>query len=179
MRVYVQWARRDPEDWFGIEHTDLSALAKSGTPTAVHDSDEDGWIQSMNVQGVVFENWDHYGVKPVVVGIEPGLEIHVWNDDLDDHLSPKGQVWTFLDPAPDPSLGGLMNTRQTVKVYGDDEGEVAFWQGVSNVTCRPWSEFLTLDHGDVRNGVWTTDEAYARGQAIRSFHRWEEWVDGP
>lgn len=176
MKVYVQWARRNPEDWVNVEHTDLNALPARPVPTVRQTGNDEGWVQAVNVQGVVLENWDHYGIRPVVVGIEPGLEVHVWNDDPDDWPEPFGQVWTFLDPAPDPSLNGIVNTRQTMKVYGP-ESWTSHWEGVTNATRHSWSEWPT-NNGQVRHGVWQSDVSYERGQQVRSFHGWEEWASG-
>lgn len=174
MRVDIQWARRNPQDWETVDHLGWALLPDRGIPTAVHNGNQRGWVQAVCVQGVLFEHWDHYAVGAVLVGTEAGLVVAVWNDDPDDWSEPYGQRWTFLDPAPDPALGGAINTRQTVGVYGPDEWTQA-WIPVSNASTHRWAEWPDPPAA-VRHGVWVTDGAYTAAQTTRSRRRWEEWV---
>ena len=176
MLVYIQWAQRDPEDWFPVQHQAFGALANRPVPTRRLNDNAPGYIQAICVQGVVLENWDHYGVEPVMVGTEPGIAVAGWNDDPEDGFTePFGQRWTFLDPAPDPRLNGRINTRQSLDVYGPD-WYTQHWETTPNATRHPWSDFQPP--ADVRHGVWQSDRAYAQGQQTRSPRRWEEWVNG-
>ena len=157
-----------------LDHLSFALTPDRGTPSGVHRGNQAGWIQAVNVQGVVFENWDHYAIGPTMVGTEPGIIVAVWNDDPDDWNEPHGQRWTFLAPAADETIGGQINTRQTLAVYGPSAW-TDNWADVTEVIRRPWSEWPTPPVA-VRHGVWVTDESYTTARSVRSGRRWDEWV---
>jgi hypothetical protein len=110
-----------------------------------------------------------------MVGLEPGVVVSVWNDDSGDgFVEPFGQRWTFLDPAPDRRLGGAVNTRQYVAVYGPD-WFTSHWDGVEDVSQHDWSEWPT-PIGSIRHGVWVDDVVYGRAKTVRRSPAWMEWV---
>lgn len=179
MKVTVQWAAANsPSDWFDIDSDNMGATAFRDVPTEVMSDDAPGWIQALCVQGVILENFDHYGAARWRVGPRLGLAVYVWNDDPTDWPEPHGQRWRFQDPEPDPNVGGQVNTRQWLDVYGP-ASYTNHWASASTtmgpVGTHLWSAWPSNEIQVVRHGVWVPDAAYDTAQQIRSRRRWEDW----
>lgn len=141
----------------------------------------------VNVQGVHFNGQDHIAVEPITIGVEEGVRVTAWNDDPEDW--PVGErsahVWTFLPLAPDPNLGGAINTRQFQLIYAEGERFARLDAALpQNTSLRPYSEFVPPADPLVRHGVWLEDDKWEEHRrSSRSFqgHRdeigWRHWCD--
>jgi len=187
MIVYLQWALAVPEGWQSWDVTSNTLIrnaAKKAEPQGGEVLDQTpGWLVAANIQGVTVSGWDHVGLEHAKAGSGPSaqdkLTLTCWNDDPDDW--PVGQrwaaVWTFMDPAPDPALGGVTNTRQTIALYADPGSTVrSAWesQGTTGVL-----DFTALPIPDARNtfhGIWADQATWNAHEALQSFHGWREWI---
>ena len=184
MKVLLQWARLNPQDWIPIDLDVLLAAwetlpsrAEPGPGVLGGTNNALGWINNLMVQGVRFNGADHYAVERVTVGLEAGIRVTVWNDDPDDW--PVGQrharVWTFLPLASDSNLGGAINTRQTQVLYA--EGERFLRIPPQNTTVLPWTDFIPPAVAITRHGVLLTDAKYAEHITAQTEWGWRHWVD--
>jgi hypothetical protein len=148
VRIWVQWADPPDSDFEPYEirsQRDAKDLAALGR-----------YITAVNVQGVIFEGIDHVAFQKV----GQALIVHAWTDPDD---GTPAQQWTFLPPAPDPAIGGLVNTRQTLVQFDGKGG-------------NPKREDFTPPGQEVRlDGTWLTDRQFATAQRKRTMHGWEEW----
>jgi hypothetical protein len=181
MKVLVQWALMTPSDYIEIDSSEWATLPKKGLPGPSQlggGNDDLGWVNRLNVQGIEFMA-DHYAVEHLL----DGCRVTTWYDDPEDY-SPGvfyARVWTFLDPAPDASLGGLMNTRQSQVVYAAPTLLQKFWDdsqgnGYENTELRPWDEFEPPDDSIIRHGVWLPEGLYAAHETSKVERGWREWV---
>lgn len=187
MRVIVQWTLADPTQ--PPVELDLTTsgrgarawrdLAAKREPTGADTIDSTpGWVFSINVQGVIFAGFDHYGAEPIAGG---GLRVYGWCDDPEDF--PVGErfaeVWEFRDPAHDPRVGKV-NTRQKKTIYADDVTYPLFVGQVAAdgpVAVLPWAEFVPPPAALTRHGVWVRDAAlYDAHLAAIPRNGWREWV---
>lgn len=179
MRILVQWAQQNPQDWVTIDSADWHTLPNRGDPPhgrgAQNPGNELGWVNRLCVQGVHFPH-DHYAVRDLPDG---AIEVSTWNDDPEDY--PPGDfyaaVWTFQPLFQDPRIGGGWNTRQSRVIYAADDirNRLEVLGPTENTVIRPWQEFvhpLTI----VRHGVWLPDELYAEHHAKLSQVRWRDWT---
>ena len=187
MKVLLQWAQRDPNNWIPFD-LDLIAGAWESLPARAEPSPGQlggannvlGWINNLMVQGVRFNGADHYAVERVMVGLEAGIKVTVWNDDPDDW--PVGErharVWTILPLAPDPNLGGAINTRQSQVLYAEGP---RFTRNLAappqNTTVLPWVDFVPPATAITRHGVQLTDAKYAQHLAAQAEWGWRHWTD--
>ena len=181
MRCYLQWTLRDPTDWIALDIDTSGARRRvwERLPTRTEPTRDElggldnteGWPFDLDIQGVTFGGQDHYALRPLAAG----LEVTTWNDDPDDWPpgTRQAQVWTFLEPAPDPDFGGAVNTRQTRIVYAE---QPELYVADKRTTIRPWSEFVLPASALTRHGVWVTQEKLAEHHAVRTRHNWREWV---
>lgn len=188
MRVLIQWATATVSDWVEYDITRLSqvrAMPKKPVPSDSPLIDDNvGWISAINIQGVVFQSWDHIGF-----GISGGvLQVGAWNDDAADFPAvPWGVLYTFDTPAPDPNFGGAINTRQTVTRYADISTLQALlgtdWDNMARLwladpSRRAWSEFPRFNNKVTIHGVWSSPEHNDALVAARSPRGWREWIGG-
>lgn len=170
-----QWALTTPVDWLDTTASEWSALRDLGVPgLGVLAGTNLGWINAVNVQGVVFEGYDHYAIEPITNGVR----VYVWNDDPDDFTSDQyhGSVWEFLSLAVDIQVGGLFNTRQTFTSYVPLTNPRAVPS--ENETLTPWSDFVPPSASITRHGIWTTNSIYDASKIARTAHGWREWTAG-
>jgi hypothetical protein len=173
MKVLYQWATVPPSDWLEIDSADWASLPAGGLPDLeVGFNSTFGWINAVDVQGVIFEA-DHYAVED----IPDGCKVIVWNDDLTDRTASKfyAAEWTFLTLAPDETVGGLYNTRQSQVVY---VGSGLSIESSPERTVKPWDEFVLPDSSLVRHGIWMSDIDFAQTVERRSLKGWREWTEG-
>lgn len=154
MLVLVQWTRALPQDWEEVEHTDWPRLPNMP-------------VHALNVQGVIFEGYDHYSVGAVV----GGCTVTVWNDD------PEGDPpmrWVFYHPAPDITLGGRVNTRQVLETFSPAHPLAR--ETTSGGKVRVRSRFVPP--ANPRHGQWVSDDLHERHRSSRALRSWEEWANG-
>ena len=179
MKLLIQWTTDPPTDWVEHEITkavDLRKLPDKGVPTGGEIIDSaPGWVAAVNLQGVIFDGWDHYHGD--LVGT--GLQVTVWNDDAADPSFTvyMAQQWTFLIPKHDPIIVGP-NTDQLLTVYDDRTPSPYEGQTTSGgpVTVLPWSSFTPPDDAFVRHGINVEDAYWDQIRAARTTHGWREWV---
>lgn len=152
MLVLVQWTSDPPQDWVEIEHRDWPHQPEAP-------------LHALNVQGVIFEGFDHYAVGSVT----GGCTVTAWNDEGADGDLP--MRWTFYDPAPDPALGGRLNTRQQLEVFGDHPLQN---ERTTMGKVRRRTRFVAPAHP--RHGKQVSDALHAAHQQIRSHCSWERWA---
>lgn len=152
MLLLVQFTRSSPRDWEEYEHTAWPFLPQLP-------------IHALNVQGVVFEGYDHYAVED---GPEGSVVVSVWNDPTTN--GDPWQQWTIAPLAPDPAFGGLLNTRQTVQWFHD--GPPLAVPGRQ----RGRAQFPTPPAGRQRHGKSVSDAAHAAHREARSVRGWHEWA---
>jgi len=171
MKVYVQWAQQQPQDWIETDCQSWSSLPKRPVPIAIGGQDDiQGWIVTVLVMGTALQGWDHYALVPAT---GDGCEVTVWNDDPTDFPEPWGQVWTFLPAAKDDLLAGAYNTRNWGVVYSDTVNKKRL-----DLEFHPWGEFIKPEDSAVRHGVWLPDELFADHLLVQSYHSWREWTGG-
>lgn len=168
MRIYLQWATATAEDWFPIEvtsETDVLALPKKGVPQGEGIDDEPGWLCALNCQGITFSGYDHTAIE--VVG--DSLRITGWMDDPEDWGDARwANSWLLSPPAPDPQLGGVINTVQALTNYATPD--------VNFLPARPWDEFVHPPAALTLHGRWLPDELFLAHANARSERVWREWV---
>lgn len=181
MKVLIQWALLLPEDWQQTDSKNWQNLISKNEPNGIEAIDlVGGWINALNVQGVVFEGFDHYHVQHL--SSSGGCRVTVWNDDEEDY-SPddfEAHVWTFLPLAPDKNFGGQLNTNQTIVTYA---GKNAYKRWIENgpyVNRRilPYVNFVPpsiVDHH--RHGIWLPDDLFQQHQIVRTIVGWTEWIE--
>lgn len=176
MRIYVQWATSQPEDWTPVDISsvaDVRRLPRKAAPRGGEKLDrKPGWINALNYQGVIFHGYDH-----VAIEYNPILDTAVitgWQDDPDDFAADQlwATQWTFLPPVPDPAAGGRVNTRQSRVVFGSPEATKNF----PPREVRSWEEFVRPPAEVTLHGVWMSNELYTAHMAAQSAHGWREWV---
>lgn len=174
MRIFLQWAKAVPEDWFAVDVRNSKAIRDlpkrpAPGPGSVVDSSP-GWLCGLQCQGIDFTGYDHVAVEPV----GQGLRITGWQDDPDDW--PAGTryavSWQLDPPAPDPALGGRINTVQARTVWAEDQA-AAWFPGVS---VLPWGDFALPSGSLTLHGIWLPDDLFQQHGAIRSRHVWREWI---
>jgi len=173
MRILYQWATVPPSDWSEVDSADWASLPVRGLPVLeVGSNSTPGWVNAINVQGVSFEA-DHYAVED----IPDGCRVTVWNDDLTDRPATEfyAAEWTFLTLAPDETVGGLYNTRQSQVVY---IGSGLSIEASPDRTVKPWAEFVPPDPSLVRHGIWMSETDFVQTVEGRSLKGWREWTEG-
>lgn len=179
----MQWALAVPQDWQPYEITkvgDVRTLPRKGVPAtgAVVDQTP-GWVVGANVQGVIFEGWDH-------VGVEYGsnlMTVKAWNDDSRSGWTVGkryGQVWTFAPPAPDIKLKNAINTVQTCTWFGEGESDPVVLGGMLPVAfggqLQPWTAFTATDARNTWHGIQLSQELWDAHVAARSTVGWTDWI---
>ena len=174
MRIYVQWAKASPEDWVLVDIKNTAAvrnLPKRPVPNASSVVDGNpGWLCGLNVQGIDFSGYDHTAVEFLAGDV---LRVTGWMDDEEDQGDTRWATeWTLSPPAPDPALGGRVNTVQTRRIWATPDA--AGWFG--GVAVLPWAEFVPLPTNLTFHGIWLPDALFAAHRAARTPHGWREWV---
>lgn len=175
MKVLVQWANAAPSDYIEIDSTEWATLPRKPVPVGGETVDNTpGWLFDVMVQGISFAGADHYHVKDVAGG---GVKVTAWWDDSEDQPPDqfKAEVWTLLPLAPDPRLGGAINTRQSRVIYAAPGMMARLNKNVENTEFRPWSEFVPPDHAC--HGIWVPDRNVPRHEDAQTPHGWREWTE--
>lgn len=167
MDVLLQWSNaRQPGDWLTVAAADWAQLAWQPEPSwrQLWTGQRPGYVNALNVQGVVFEGHDHYAVE------EQGgnLTVTVWVDNaaVKKTTGPWADVWTFRPLAPRQDLGGAIDTQQTRVVYGDRAVQQHFGP-IANVSYRAWRDFTPPPAALQRHGVYLADDVFRQHQQRR------------
>jgi len=178
MKILVQWAKSNPEDWVEVDSEDWHKLAKKDHGSAIDDSP--GLIAAVNIQGVEFSGFDHCHVEPIA---GRGCRITTWHDDPE--IDPV--TWQFLPLAPDPKVGGKYNTRQSRVVYADaGSRHHAMYLDTENTTVHERVKWKEPNDNKVRHGHIPCGNGYTRTQDevdkqyhdAQTLHGWREWTEG-
>lgn len=185
MKVFYHDAVRDPTGWQQMDAADWIRLPKRPVPRSGElggVDNEFGWVQNLSICGLTVEGYDHVAILPIVVGQEEGTKLWTWNDDPEDY--PLGfrvaNVWTILPLAPDPNLGGAINTRQSCVRYAEGARYAKLIANTpQNTIVRPWSDFVAPPEALTRHGIWLAPEKWAEhiAAAPQSRAGWRLWVD--
>jgi hypothetical protein len=178
MRLYVQDAKADPEDWYPVESADWQHLDRKPIPRGGERLDNrPGWLAGLSCQGVDFSGYDHVTVRdlPEV----KGCEISGWLTDPEDQAlgAMVAHVWTFLPPAPDPAFRGRLNTRQQVSIFVQPRARSR--QALTAAGLAPRALATFQPSAGARHGIWIPDELWDEHLAARRHHGWREWWGGP
>lgn len=162
MKVLVQWAHELPGNWQEVDSGSWGHLPARGVPTSKCRVDgERGWIQSINIQGVLLSG-DHYAIEERPDG---RVVAYVWSDDPDDWKA--GEYWghrlIFGSLAPCPSIGGALTTCIEHTIYGP-QGSLPFSKFNPPKTCH--------------HGIWLPDGLHEKHNQTRSVRGWREWGGG-
>ena len=190
MKVLYQWARRDPQPWQQVDSAAWASLPTRTEPNPGQLGGQNnvlGWVNDVCVQGLHFNGSDHVSVEDIVVGLEPGVRVTSWWDDPVDYPpgERRGRVWTILPLAPDPNLGGAINTRMSQVVYAEGQRFTDLSAAPpQNTLVLPWADFVPPSAAITRHQVWLTDIKYAEHLfATQSFRGdpmewgWRDWVE--
>lgn len=172
MIIYVQWATLDAQDYIALDvrrDQQVRTVSKKAVPGPGSILDNlPGWINSINCQGIEFFGYDHTAVQ--VDG--NGLIITGWQDDPEDF--PPGTRyatrWNLQPPAPDPNIGGQINTVQTRTLWAESGA------GLDSLNPLPWSQFVLPPTNQTFHGIWLTPEQFEAHRTIRTPHGWREWI---
>jgi hypothetical protein len=181
MQIWLQWARRNPQDYQpigseGWAGTPSRVDPTRGTPYALTElTNQNGWVAELNVQGILFSS-DHYHIVDLTDG-SLGIRVTAWSDTLP--LSPVGarfaSVWTVLPLAPDARLGGQINTRQSRVVYAEGNTYTNMLANPpENTVVLTWAEFVPPNGAATRHGIWLTDAAWNAHVAVRTEKGWRD-----
>lgn len=168
MKILYQPIKGNPGDWEACDFDQWVALGEFD-------------VNAVNIQGVVFEGPDHYGIRRLPNG---DLIAAGWHTDLADW--PLGMRWAReiqfrpLGPSSDPRLGGAVSTHQTTKIYAEMLIKPvldAAYADSPNVTVHPWSNFNEAPYAS-KPGRWMNNAQFAAHQKSRAKRPWREWTDG-
>jgi hypothetical protein len=193
-RVRVQWATNPPQGWLEIDVTPTGSGAqrwRNLATKALPDGSEvidgtAGWIMTVEVDGVLFQGFDHIAADFGGSGNDRFLRVYGWSDDTEDFADPQslgyrfGEVWEFRQHRPDPKFGGAVNTWQVKTVFAEDLVDMGrfFPQETSGgpVQLRPWSEWVMPAAELTRHGVWMPDPLLAEHVQVRGPVDWRGWA---
>ena len=184
IKMFVQWAKANPQDWalsnaevWGSLNAKIDpvgdvSLAGFGIGDVLLDN-APGWVFAVNIQGVVFDYYDHYHVAQA----DTTVVVTAWRDDA--IIFPEGikqaDVMTFLEPAFDNKTGQV-NTRQTLIIYAQPDN--SWWTRgcpCGEITVEPWANFVAPITG-VKHGIYLSDAKWDEHLASRTLHGWNEWT---
>lgn len=176
MQLLVQGANpQRPADWQVLTAAEWATLpfraeAKSGQ---VWRGKQRGYVNALSLQGVTFEDDDHYAVAALP---EDGVQVTSWSDRPPGVPAGqrRGRVWQFYPLAADPDRGGAINTRQHVTNYADPAFAERFWP---DLDVRPYTEFPLPPVALTRHGVLLEDATLRRHQQVRQ--RAPAWFEPP
>lgn len=174
MKLYIQWATANPGDWQPLDIRTLKHirdLPRKPAPRGGETIDnQPGWVNAINVQGIVFSGYDHIGVD--LSG--DGLRIVGWQDDTEDFGDTRWATeWVLNKPAPDARLGGRINTVQARTIYATPDAAVWF----PGVQVRPWSEFNPPPVNQTLHGIWLPESQWQAHMGVLTPHGWREWIE--
>lgn len=174
MRVLIQWAKDNPEGWeeFQIPRVqEWRQLPNKGLPTSPDQpvDSQSGWINAINIQGVIFTGYDKYSLAQSGAGIA----VFAWQDSADFPPGTRwASLWTFLSPAPDQRIGGRINTRQTRLMFAEPGAELP-----PGLPVLPWNQFQIPNQNTHRFGKWLSNELFLDHLDALPRVGWREWIE--
>lgn len=188
MKIFYQWALRNPQDWALGDSAQWSQIPKRARPNPGDPlPNQPGLVACITVQGVEFP-YSCCAVEDLNDG-SGGVRITGWEDGL-----PTGSTglpgpgwrqafaWSILPLAPDAKFGGALNTRQFLTIYGEsnflalyDQNNPPVTSG-GPVTFQPWTAFVRPAEAVVRYGIGMSDQDWARHVAARTAKGWRDWI---
>lgn len=184
MRVWIQWATATPSDYVmydlgqganAVRDLPTRAEPPGGQGTVALDETL-GWVAALNVQGIVFSGYEHYGMaynRQARI-----LTIGAWNDEpADNSWGPYMTSWTLEFPRNDPQLNAI-NTVQARAIYVEPASEYATWLTAQGIPWLDWATRPAFPTQAIRHCPWLSDEQYAAHAAVRNEHVWDEWIEG-
>ena len=178
MKLYVQWALKEPKDWVELDSSQWINLPKGDIPTSETElpEAEELYINQVNIQGVEFRTYDHYAVDS---SNGDCIKITCWNDDPEDHEGDFYAVtWTFCNPRYDPVVGSINTVQSWIAFIQSRERRKTIENyNISNLTfIGPWEEFEEPEPEITRHGIWMPDDLYEYSTSMTTSHGWREWV---
>lgn len=184
MRLYIQYARRNPLDWQLADSDTWTSLPSKPEPTPGTTptlNNVNGWIIGLSCQGVDFSGADHVHAR------SDGLSaiVTAWYDS--PVYNPPGQreaqVWTFRPLRADPRVGGQLNTAQSRVIYGEPDALLRIGYPIGDyldrdtpTLVRDWSAFVLPPAAEIRHGVLMTDDDWLAHLERRTTHGWREYI---
>ncbi len=170
MKVLIQWAKDNPIDWIEIDSSEWNSLPKKDDPSGQTQTIDGspGWINRICVQGVEFTA-DHYAIEEINNG---GIRVYSWTDS---ETPRHAEIFEFYPLAPDPALGGAINTRQSIQYFIYRKSTPA---GVGNTSTSTWDDFIKPNENKTRHGVLLPTDLYEQHEGIRITRGWREWTEG-
>ncbi len=186
MKVCYQPTLATPGDWLECDSADWDQLDKRPKPVGGEDINHaKGYIHRVCIQGMSGSG-DHYAVKH----LGDDCQLITWTDDFEDEqehprwkpTDPKewwyfAHVIHFRPLAPDPELGGAINTNITRTLFGGKR-ILEEWKlngPVKNMDFQPFSKFVKPRTGLVRHGIWVPDELDLLHGSKLSLGDWRNW----
>jgi len=181
MKTLVQWTRAIPSGWETLDSADWADVPeKPDVSPSLEEvtTDDAGWVNRINVQGVIFTG-DHYAVEDLPV--EGGCKVTTWWDD--PRTNPPGSKTateiTLLPLAPDPNLGGAINTKQFRVVYAEKKAmQKLLINGIpQNTVFKDWADFVIPDIKLIRHGKNMDLELLSKHNELQESTGWRMWTE--
>lgn len=183
MKIWIQWAMANPQDYvmydLGSNNPNVirdipSKPEPPGGQGTVTLDNTPGWVASINVQGVIFSGYEHYGMA--YNRQSRTCTIGAWNDEVADNPDgPYMTAWSFEFPRNDPKLNSI-NTVQSSALYVETGSGYAIWLDSHNIPWLPWEQRPTFNSLAVRHCPWLSDAQYQAHAENRNEHVWDEWI---
>jgi hypothetical protein len=183
MYFYIQWSTDPPQGWQRYESVEeLLAVPADLVPPDDHKqgdmkvrfSDRPGWIHAVCVQGVVFDEYDHYCIERLE---EDGLRVTVWIDDEKDWADSRmairmdfGAVTSNEDGFPNTDISRTHWSTSDKRRQWTKEGRLRF-----DFDWFDWEDFIP-PRGKVFHGIWMQNKEHHEHLRLRERHSWREWI---
>lgn len=153
MKIEIQWAKKDPEDW--VEITNWEKIPKGVLPTTQGGKDNKlGYVCGVRVNGVGVSGSDHYAFQDGI--------FYIWNDDEEDYAPEK---FCAREIHPDG--------KQVLYLRGEHYLKAKDFPFSNKVVIREWEEFVQPLARNTLHGVWLEKNKYEEHKAIRT--GWRDW----
>jgi len=172
MKVLVQWASLDPEDWKEIDSRDWATLPKAPVPsgqTLLNIDKNILYVNAINIQGVIFTGYDHYAINHLS---DSCINLIAWDDDPEDHQNDfKAVEWTFhavTNNTKQSWMGFYESTTRREKIES---------LGILNLLYTGhWSEFVKPSESVTMHGIWLSEMLYIMHKEKQSSVGWRAWA---
>jgi hypothetical protein len=174
MKALIQWATKKVEDWYEVNTSDLPSMPIKDDPGPQDNLDnKPGWINAVNIQGVLIAGYDHYNFQWGTDAEGEWVKVTSWTvEDLTvPEASKKALVSIFRSIRRDQY--GSWNTSQNFESYGYEIPNFS----ISNREYFSWDSFIEPTDGVTFHGKQLTDIEYAERKSIQSHHGWREWTE--
>lgn len=153
MKCLIQWSTETPQNWQEFDGALWSQLPRKSSPGPQVVDGAPGFVCSLCCQGVVFQGFDFYFANES----QGVLTVSAWNPSQREAV-----IVEFQELAPDPLLGGAINTRQKFTRYN----------------AANWADFHLHPILESLPGIRLPDKLYADHRALASRRSWREWGAG-